>query len=356
MTTDTSNVIDINEYYGNRELRWYQVAARNGVVEALKAGDRRVLIVLPTGAGKTITIAATMGFEAMREALGIKGRNIRVLFAAHKHRLLSQAELTFADDNGVDLIPQSIFSEIPEGTEWDVTVLDESHHESCSSFQYHLEQLGDKPIIGLTATPDRPDGCLIKFETIISPLTREQAVEEGFLARTYLNSIVDAPSRDKVPVTKQVIDNFGDQFGQTLMFFKTKREVAAVTDYLQSCGYNAVAVLDQSGAELDRILDSFSRGEIQFIVNCKRLDEGIDVAGCTDVYIGRSIGSYSLLNQIIGRAARPDSDCNVWELINPISANNLDTTVVVGTPEEHHLLSKKRGEWITQEFDYSFAA
>ncbi len=74
--------------------------------------------------------------------------------------------------------------------------------------------------------------------------------------------------------------------------------------------------------------------------------------GCTDVYLGRSYGSYPQLNQVIGRASRPDSECRVWELINPLSGRNLDTTVVVGTPERHRLISKRKGKWVQQDFDY----
>jgi len=341
------------EFYGERELRWYQVAAINAVAAALQKAINRILIVLPTGAGKTLTIAAALSDSRIKKALGVKDRPLRVLFAAHIHRLLTQAEQTFVADSGVEIITQSIFSEIPAGTEWDVTVLDESHHEACSSFQYHLEKLGDKPIIGLTATPDRADGCLIKFEEIINPISREQAVAEGFLAPTFLNTIVDAPSKSKVPVSKMIIDHYGHEFGQTMMFFRTKAEVREIAKYLTSKGYVAIGIVDQTPAEIDHLLNEFSEKKIQFLITCNRLNEGIDVKGCTDVYLGRQVGSYPLLNQIIGRAARPDSDCNVWELINPISATNLDTTVVVGTPERHRLIDKHRGQWREQEFDYT---
>jgi len=352
MTTEKSEQFEL-EFYGEKELRWYQIAAITGLVGYLEEGSKRVLIVLPTGAGKTITIAASLSDVRVRRALGIpEDRPLRVLFAAHMNRLLTQAEMTFAESNNVEIIPQSIFSSIPEGLEWDVTVLDEAHHEACSTFQYHLEKLGDKPIIGLTATPDRADGCLIKFDAIINPLTREQAVAEGFLAETYLNSIIDTPAKDKVPVTKMIIDRYGHEFGQTIMFFKTKREVREVAEYLIEKSYSAVALLDQSPAALNIILDEFSEGKHQFLLNCNRISEGIDVKGCTDVYAGRQFGSYPQLNQVIGRAARPDGDCNVWELINPLSSTNLDTTVVVGTPKRHRLISKRSTHWLEREFNY----
>lgn len=343
------------EYFGEKPMRWYQVAARNEAIAALASGEKRVLIVQPTGSGKTITIAATMGSKEILDALDITDRKIRVLFVAHKHRLLSQAEQTFAADNNVELIIQSMMSDIPEDVVkagWDICVLDEAHHEGCTSFQYHLEKLGEFPIIGLTATPDRLDGCLIKFDYIINPISREQAVQEGWLADTNIHTFVDVPSKEKVDVLSDIFTSYAHQMGQTMVFVKTKREVTALTTVLKGMGYEAIGVLNQTERELNTILDEFSDGNVQFIINCNKISEGVDVKGCTDVVLGRQVGSYALLNQIIGRAARPDSDCNVWELINPMSGRNLDTTVVVGTPASHRLVSKERGAWVERQFDY----
>lgn len=354
----TNQVADvITEYYGEKELRWYQVLARNATAQALEEGIQRILVELPTGAGKTLTVAASMSYEPIRKALGVEGdRKLRVLFAAHKHRLLSQAEQTFVEESNVEIIPQSIFSDIPEevlNEGWDITILDEAHHESCTTFQYQLERIGEKPVLGLTATPDRADGCLIKFERIIAPISREQAVKEGYLAETDLNTFVDTPMKDKTEVLKSVFDAYGDQMEQTMVFVRTKAEVRRITDYLVDQGYEAIAILNQSEIELDSLLNDFSAGKVQFLVNCNKINEGVDVVGCTDVVLGRQFGSYPQLNQVIGRAARPDSDCRVWELVNPLSGRNLDTTVVVGTPARHRLISNVRDEWIEREFDYT---
>lgn len=355
IATAVAEAFSDDEFFGEKPLRWYQVAARNATIQALAEGQKRILIVLPTGAGKTITVACTMGVPEILHALKITGRRLRVLFVAHKHRLLTQAEQTFATENNVELIIQSMFSDIPQEVierGWDLCVLDEAHHEACSSFQYQLEKLGDFPIVGLTATPDRADGCLIKFDIIINPISRDQAVEEGFLARTKIHSFVDAPTREKVEVLGDIFNSYAHQMGQTMVFVKTKKEVTAITTMLQSLGYEAVGVLTQSEKELDRLLNDFSAGRVQFIVNCNKINEGVDVVGCTDVVLGRQYGSYSQLNQVIGRAARPDSECNVWELINPLSGRNMDTTVIVGTPEYHRLVSKEQGEWVEREFNY----
>jgi superfamily II DNA or RNA helicase len=363
---EADDVFDLNpvasaleevEMYGEKEVRWYQVAARNAVEIALEENPKaRILVVLPTGAGKTITSGLIFSSRRIRHALGVpETRKMRVLFIAHKHRLLTQAEQAYADAEGVELILQSAFSALPQellDEGWDVTCIDEAHHEAMSTIQYHLELLGDKPIIGLTATPDRADGCLIKFDVIVNPISREEAVEQGFLAPTRIHTFVDVPSKDKIAVLTDIFMNYHQEMGQTMVFVKTKREVTAITELLNSMGYEAVGILNQSKWDVDFALDEFSAGNIKFIVNCNKINEGVDVKGCTDVVLGRQFGSYPQLNQVIGRASRPDSDCNVWELVNPLSGRNLDTTVVVGTPEFHRLVSKEGGKWVERHFDY----
>lgn len=349
--------VDEVELYGDKEVRWYQIAARNQVEDELEINSvARILVVLPTGSGKTITSGLIFSSERVRKAVGVKpGEKLRLLFIAHKHRLLTQAEQAYAAAEGVEFIEQSAFSDIPADVlekGWHITCLDEAHHEAMSTIQYHLEKLGDKPIIGLTATPDRADGCVIKFDNIVNPISREQAVAEGWLAPTRIHTFVDVPSKDKTDVLTDILTNYADQMGKTMIFVKTKKEVKTITSMLGQLGYIAVGILDQKEKELDIILNKFSEGVIQFIVNCNKINEGVDVVGCTDVVLGRQFGSYSQLNQVIGRAARPDSDCNVWELINPLSGTNLDTTVVVGTPEYHRLVAKQSGNWIEREFDY----
>lgn len=344
------------EFYGDKEMRWYQIASRNQAIEALENKVSRILIVQPTGSGKTITIVSSLSDPRFRKALGVDcDRPLRVLFLAHKHRLLSQAEKTFVGDCNVELILQSAFSNIPahiveEG--WDVTIIDEAHHEAMMTIQLQLENIGERPVIGLTATPDRADGCVIKFEIIINPISREQAVDEGWLAETELNTFIDIPTRNKTGIICEMIKQYGHQMEQSMIFVRTKAEVTAVTQFLIDSGYNAIAITNQNEVQLDNILNDFSDRKVQFIVNCNKINEGVDVAGCTDVILGRQFGSYPQLNQVIGRAARPDSACRVWELINPLSAQNKDTTVVVGTPARHRLISQIRGDWIEREFKY----
>ncbi len=350
--------LDIVEYYGNKEMRWYQIASRNATIEFIREGVRRILICQPTGCGKTLTIAATLDHHDIREALNIpqhEDRPLRVFLIAHVHRLLTQAEQTFAASNNVEIRTGTPFTDVsPEDIEWaDIFVIDEAHHEAMMSIQYQLDRIAVKPIIGLTATPDRADGMLIKFEEIICPISREQAVSEGHLAETSIWSFLDTSGKNKVKIVNDLVKEYHHLMGNTMCFMATKAECLEVAEYVNSLGINCVALTNQTPAQLDDILNKFSAGEIQWLVNCQRIGEGVDVEGCTSVVFGRNINSYPLLNQFIGRAARPDSECYVFELVNPLSGKNLDTTVVVGTPRKHVLCSaNKGGGFIEREFDY----
>lgn len=352
----TPTQIDVNKFYGDNELRWYQIAASNETIMHIRNGVQRVLICKPTGTGKTITVAATLNTPELKQALKIKeDRALRVLFIAHIHRLLTQAERTFAESNNVDLKVATPFTDInAEDVEWaDVIIIDEAHHEAMMSVQYQLENLADKPIIGLTATPDRPDGLIIKFEEIVNPISREQAVAEGFLAETSIWSFIDTSGRNKTKILKDVIKHYHHIMAGTMCFVSTIKEVKAVAKYAISLGIRAVALTNQSKTQLDDILDKFSQGKYDLLVNCSRIGEGVDTSGCTSVILGQNINSYTRLNQIIGRAARPDSECQVFELVNPLSGNNLDTTVVVGTPKRHVLCSTKADDGFKErEFNY----
>lgn len=345
------------ELYGDKALRWYQIAARNQCIEAIKNGKKRILINLSTGTGKTVVAACTLGSPELKKVLNVHDRKLRILFIAHNSRLLTQAERTFADDNGVEIILQSMMSLVPQSIieeGWDISVIDEAHHEACSSMQMQLESIvGDMPIIGLTATPDRHDGSVIKFEEIISPISRAQAVKEGYLAETYLNTIVDGSERSKAEITIDILNQYASQMKGTLVFLKTKKEVESIHKHIEKLGYKSIALIDQTAEEMDDILDSFSRKEINFIVSCQRLSEGIDVKGCSDIIIGRTLQSYALLSQIIGRAARPDCECNIYEIVNPLAKDNLDTTCVVGTPSSHKIIFTERGKFVEEYFDYT---
>lgn len=356
--------------FGDKTAYDYQVATVDEVIDAIEQSHTRICIVQPTGCGKTITAGLLISSNRLRSVLDVDpDKPLRVVMVAHRHRLLSQALDSFGGINGIRSLRDneykatpmcktwvgkstdqvlfhtlSSFGTIPDDLEWDILIYDEAHHESCLTFQYKLEQISHAPIVGLTATPDRPDGTLIKFSKFVEKISRNEAVRLGYLSSSSLFSFIDSPSREHVDMVMDIVDLKLDTIGQTMIFVRTKREVREVVERLTKQGLKAIALVDVQEKVLNAALTKFERKEIQFIVSCNKIGEGTDVKNCESIILGRITQSETLLNQMIGRTARKDSDSNVYEIVNPLSNNNIDTAAMIN-PHHHEIWYKIRGEW-----------
>ncbi len=338
-----------------KDSRWYQMDAVEGVEKALQDGHRRICLVMPTGSGKTHASLLTFKSPVVREICGVpEGKPLRVLFVAHLHALLVQAKREF-EGSQVQLITQSAYSDIPEkviAEGWDIVCIDEAHHEAMRTYQDQLEIIAGTPILGLTATADRDDGRLIKFSAMVEPISRVQAVREGFLAPSVLRTIIDESGTDKREILTDVLTQFAHRMGSTLIFVQTHVEVLHIAEVLKKLGFSVEALVGQSQQEVTEILDRFSRKEVQFLVNCARIDEGVDLLGCSDVVMGRQYDSKRMINQTIGRAARPDCPCIIWELVDPLETRYTARTIIKEVQEQSLIyFDHQEKVWIEQDFN-----
>lgn len=210
----------------------HQLEARDrldALMMQTKASQRRGLIVLPTGAGKTSTI---VDWLVPRMAAD---QAVRVLWLAHQHELLVQAAHAFElaarreppdfirklrvisssgsatstlaeDDLDVALVT---WQSLNRG--WDqhrarvrrlfqrptVVIVDEAHHAAAPGYQRVLTDVQDRPqaaLIGLTATPwPGQDGAgrrlRATFPVDILTRTPEQMHEQGILATPIFHTV-----------------------------------------------------------------------------------------------------------------------------------------------------------------------
>lgn len=329
-TSDNPEPLDLSSQ-PEHEPRYYQVNTILTARDYLDVGFRRLLFVSPTGSGKTLIARLLATSNEVRDVLGINEklkadpeRKVRVIMIANAHRLLEQAIETFAGCDDVELICLSAFSDISDDVleqGWDLTFIDEAHHEAMASVQRLLEHIQEKPLFGLTATPNRGDGLMLKFERFIYSISKEEAIKRKFISLPKINSILDPNGNDKVGIAKSVFENHAHEMGQTLVYFKTSRECEAFNRHLLSEGFKSFHLENES--DMERAIEMFENGEIQFMINCKMMGQGIDVKGCTDVFLARSFNSAGEKEQYIGRSIRIDSSCEIWEYINPYSNNVL---------------------------------
>lgn len=329
--------------------RYYQGNAMIRVADNLKAGVMRQDVVSPTGTGKTLISKLIALSVEIREALGIPaGKPMRVLFIAHRDFLLRQAEREYEENKLVQIIPHSVRTEIPATLKkrgWDLTIIDESHHEAMMSFQHLLETIGNRPLIGLTADNQRHDKMMLKFERSVYAISETDACEQGFIEKAGVNSIVDTAGTDKTPLLMEVMERYHTHMGNTLIFVRTEREVRSLHRHLRRLGLSADTLLGaDSERDLETKVDRLSRGKIQFLINCKKLGEGMDTPAVTDVILARRFESEQEKKQYIGRAIRPDSPCAVWEFVDPMTRGVI-TADVVGATKYQRLISQIAGQW-----------
>jgi type I restriction enzyme R subunit len=194
----------------NKEIveRYYQEESIRSVTEAFEKHQRKSLIVMATGAGKTRTVIALS--ELLQRCNWVK----RVLFLADRVALVNQAVNAFKahlpDSSPVNLVTEKeetgsrvfvstyptmigLIDETKGGEarrfgvgHFDLVIIDEAHRSVYQKYRAIFEYF-DSFLVGLTATPrkevDRDTYALFELEKGVPTYAYEleQAVEDSFL-------------------------------------------------------------------------------------------------------------------------------------------------------------------------------
>ena len=320
------------------QLRPYQTAAIDQVRAVLTATERKAILTIATGGGKT-TVAA----EIIRRGLD---RGSRTLFIAHRRELVEQcvARLkTFGINAGVIMAGKALsvrpvnvasvqtlarrMDKLPKA---DLVIVDECHHSTAGGFRKIINAYADQGgyVLGLTATPYRADGKGLGdiYDSIVSPITISQLTSEGFLCPARYFGPEGADMAD-VKVSK------GD-YDTAQMFRKyDKRELyARCVENYQTFAHDTKAIvfgvnvkhsLETTGAfnaagiaachldgetppiERARVLRDFAAGRFAVLCNVNLFTEGFDLPAIETVILNRATKSKSLYMQMVGRGLRP---------------------------------------------------
>jgi superfamily II DNA or RNA helicase len=167
------------------ELRPYQDNLVAEFERKIADGSRRILIVAPTGGGKTIIAS-----EVVKRAVAAYKQ---VLFVAHRDELLTQARdklkgfdiaagiikagrendarpMAAVQVAGVQTLhARAVRAKKMELPPADYLIIDEAHHVRAMTYQTLIEAYPNAIVVGLTATPCRGDGRGLGnvFETML---------------------------------------------------------------------------------------------------------------------------------------------------------------------------------------------
>ena len=179
----------------------------------------RNLIVAATGTGKTVIAA----LDYRRLARDIHGRDLTLLFVAHRKEILQQSRRMYQE-----VLTDPTFGELlvdgQEPTKWrhvfasiqslsqkrlsdiepdrfDVVVIDEFHHAEAASYRRLLDHVQPIELVGLTATPERADGVDVREffgGRVAAELRLWEALEQNLLCPFHYFGIHDGTDLETV--------------------------------------------------------------------------------------------------------------------------------------------------------------
>lgn len=320
-------------------LRPYQTEAKQAVFSEWEKGNKRTLVVLPTGTGKTIV------FSKIAEQCVREGE--RVLILAHRGELLDQASDKIFSSTGLrcavekaeescigswyrivvgsvqSLMREKRLNRFPPNY-FDKIVVDEAHHCISDGYQRVLKHFENSCVLGVTATPDRGDmrNLGTYFDSLAYEYTLPRAIKEGYLSpikaltiplKLDLTGVAmqngDFKAADLgnaldpylYQIADEMLKNCSDR--KTVVFLPLIKTSQKFRDILNEKGFRAAEVNGESSNRAE-ILAAFDRGEYNVLCNSMLLTEGWDCPSVDCVVVLRPTKVRSLYSQMVGRGTR----------------------------------------------------
>lgn len=348
------------------ELRPYQNDIKSAVFTAWNSNYRNVLLVLPTGMGKTKTFCSIV-IDTLSNPNGALPTAIMV----HRKELVQQICLTLAEE-GIshniiaarkDILgiiaaerrmfkkqfynASSIVSVISVDTllsreeiykPWTKTVrqwiTDEAAHVlKDNKWGKAIAMFENARGLGVTATPERLDrkglgshadgvfdimvegpdtrwgienGYLSKYKIAIPKSDYEQYLEKGSEGSDYSKkAMMEASKKSKIvgDVVKEYLKHAKGK--QAILFASDVCTAEEMEKEFIANGVKAKS-LDGTTPDAERLeaLIAFKEKKIQVLINVDLFDEGLDVPGIECVIMGRPTKSHGKFRQMVGRGLR----------------------------------------------------
>ena len=319
--------------------RPYQQKAAAAIHREWDAGNKKTLVVMPTGTGKTIVFASIVNDQVA------KGEHVLIL--AHREELLQQASdklkmvtgletaLEKAQNSALDsdkmvvvasvqtLSKQNRLMKYPRDY-FGTIIIDEAHHTAAKTYKGILEHFDDAKVLGVTATPDRSDMKSLSdiFDSLAFEYKLPDAIREGYLCKINTKTIPvkvdiskvhinagDFSAQDLGNVLDLYLDTIADaivrecQNRKTVIFTPLIRISKRLCNILNKRNFKTAEV---NGASADRedVLKGFDNGEYKALTNAMLLTEGWDCPTVDCIICLRPTRSRSLYAQIVGRGTR----------------------------------------------------
>ena len=343
-------------------LRDYQRKASDAAVNMFmnkRRFQKNGLLVLPTGAGKSLVIsdiaaridAPLLVFNPSKEILEQNVAKFQS-YGIWDFGVYS-ASVGKKDINRVTFATiKSVMNHMDDFAHFKYILIDECHQVNSITGQYkEFIESEQRLVIGLTATPYRLDKGsfgqpMLKFLTRSRPrifkcLLYYCQISE-LLAKGYLANLMyyDLTGKTSFDISRVRTNSTGAEFDEKSMRMELERcgfkdelfnwtqrvltpkkgaprkGILVFTQFVKESEYlvrrltkigitSAVVSADTSKREREQIIEDFKAGKIRVVANAATLTTGFDYPELDTIIMARATMSLSLWYQIVGRAIRP---------------------------------------------------
>lgn len=338
-------------------LRPYQLDAIEAIRDRVRAGYKKIAVVMPTGGGKTIVAGALIKSANERGTPG--------LFMAHRKELIDQsveklqrfgvhAGVIMASDSRRDdylltqvASVQTLVRRLDRKPPAGLVIVDECHHAISATYRKIIDAYPDAVVIGLTATPWRSDklGLADIYETSILATTPAELIRSGALVN-FDCFAYDAPDLHDVKTTagefnqrdlgiacntdvlvgSVVREYIAHALGRPAIMFPVNiAHSEALVQDMRANGVSAEHIdCNTPGPIRDAAMRRFRNREVMVLSSVGVLTEGFDAPAAEVCIVARPTKSLSLHIQMIGRVLRPSPETGkVRALIHDHAGNIL---------------------------------
>lgn len=322
-------------------LRKYQTDIIDECRALFSKKIKNVLMVLPTGAGKT-ALTASMIHSAAK-------KNMSSLFIVHRRELILQSMKAF-DKQGMDFgvispgFPEELHKPVQIASiqtlsrrlarlkhNPNLVIFDETHHVAAKNWTHIYRHFLNSYKIGLTATPCRLDGQGLNgyYDAMIQGPSMAWLIENKFLSdyklfapnnldlsgvHTKMGDYVNKEIADLVDQPKftgNAINEYKKHaLGKRAVVFCVNVEHSKhVAQEFNLAGITAEHIDGSDDSSFrSGALERFASGETKILCNCDLFGEGFNLESIEVAILLRPTKSLSLYLQQVGRALRPSEN------------------------------------------------
>lgn len=343
------------------DLRPYQSEAIEAIKGGFASGKNRLILSLPTAAGKTIVFCSL-----------IKDLGVSTLVMVHRDELVGQtvdklrsiwpgvnigivkAERNELGHQVTIASVQTLYSakRLRQVGKFPLVIVDECHHGAAKYWRRAINETTGQYLLGVSATPFRTDNIGLKplFEDIIYHRSILDLMIDDYLSDLRGIQVKTAETLDKVkvragdfvesslsravntkPRNNEIVKAYKTHAPgrQALCFAADMAHASAMAEAFESEGIKASVISGKTPLEERRgTISDFKAGKITIICNCAVMTEGVDLPMIGCIIMARPTRSRILYTQMVGRGNRiypGKKDCIVLDMVDNTSKWSLVT-------------------------------